>query len=123
MVEIVEFPVEGGGVVYVEVVSSAGADGEDALGRAGFGKWVQRKAQVSFQEALSTARATAEAVAQQFRGITPQPEEVEVTFGMKVTGGINTNFIVAGGESNLNVRILWGKQVTDPAPNPPSHDV
>jgi hypothetical protein len=120
--EVVEFPVDGGGVIYVEVAGSTGA-AEDALGRAGFGNWVAKKATVSFTQALSTARATAEAVAKQFRGITPPPEEVEVTFGMKVTGGINASFIVAGGESNLNVRILWGKQVTEQAADPAGPDV
>ena len=122
--EVVEFPVDGGGVVLIEVLST---ESEDGLGRAGaMTDWVKRKATVSFEQALSTAlstvRSTAEAVAQQLRGVTPPPEEVEVTFGMKVTGGINASFIVAGSESNLNVRIMWSKQLTEPANDRSSDD-
>ena len=118
--EIVEFPLDDGGVVFVEVL---GSTGDNTLGRAGaLTDRVERKATSSFKAALSVARHIADAVADQFRGLTPPPDEVEVTFGMKVTGGVNAKFIVAGSKSNLSVRILWGREVTERATEPLSGD-
>lgn len=120
MQRIAAFEVEGGGVVFVDGPNDPGGSSDGGLDRAGAGQraaQATQQAAVGFRTALQTIRVTAEAAAAQLRNLAPGPEEVEVTFGLRLSAGLNAGVITSGGDANLNVRILWrGDRVPEPPP-------
>jgi Trypsin-co-occurring domain 1 len=72
------------GVVQVEVDSHARE--QEGLGTAGLASRTAARAMVTFEEVVSVLRPTAQAIAAQFKGLEDPPAEVEVSFGLKITG-------------------------------------
>ncbi|MEV0831144.1 CU044_2847 family protein [Nonomuraea rubra] len=109
---VVEFGAGQGGRVYVEV---ADQDDGDRLVRAGAGDRVVRAAAQTWNGALSGIRAAAEGVAAQVGALEPAPEEVEVTFGVAVSGKLGATLVSTGSDAHVNVRIVWRNPTADPA--------
>ncbi len=92
------------GSVSVEIASSDSADG---LGPAGFGRKAIIAAPLTFEQAIAGLRPTVQVISEQFKGLADPPEEIEVSFGLKITGSVNAGIISAGGESQLTVTLRW----------------
>ncbi|GCB52957.1 CU044_2847 family protein [Streptomyces sp. NL15-2K] len=92
--------------MYVEVADKDGGDGE-GLVRAGAGDRIAHAASQTWNSALSGVRAAADGVLAQLRSLDPPPEEVEVTFGVAVTGKVGATLVSTGGDAHINVRIVW----------------
>jgi hypothetical protein len=54
-----------------------------------------------------TIRVTAEASLAQLCDLESKPAEVEVSFGVRLSAGLNAGVLTSGGDANLNVRLLW----------------
>ncbi|MFD2422202.1 CU044_2847 family protein [Amycolatopsis pigmentata] len=106
--EVVEFPVEGDGRVYVQVVGGEFVeDGELGLSRAGAGDRIARAAVATWEQALAGMHVAAEGALNQLRRIEPAPEEVKVTFGVAVNGKLGATLVSAGSEAHLKVEVVW----------------
>jgi hypothetical protein len=98
----VEFPLDGGGSVLVEVVPG------DGITRAGRGGGVSLAGQ-SLQKALDPIQPIADCVLEKLRGLVESPDRVSVEFGVKLSA--ESNVIVARGtaEANFVVRLEWSR--------------
>ena len=78
MKQLVEFPLEDGGTILVEV----DVPEEPGMVPATRGEVIQR-AQQTFEAALEKIRPAAQAIIGQLRALHDPPDEVEVEFGLK----------------------------------------
>lgn len=102
--QLVEFRLEDGGYVIVEVDEQRGgvkpASPKDKI----------TEAEITFEEALDKVRPAAEAIIRKLRtGISIPPDEVEVEFGLKLNAKAGAYIAQAGIEANYKVTLKWQK--------------
>lgn len=114
--QLVEFSLDNGRTILVEENvpdgMSGAARGESEASRTG--DYLKKKAQITFQEAISTAKNAAEIIIKQMDGLkdcAPNcPEEIDVEFGVKLSSKIGVPIISSlDGEVNLKVTLKWKK--------------
>lgn len=109
MKRIVEFPLESGESILVEV--------DEASDRIGLGDEIAQKAQQTFENALDTIKPVASTILNKVRSLNQPANEVEVKFGIKMTAGLGA--IVASGSADVNYEItLKWKQESQNARTP-----
>jgi hypothetical protein len=115
MRQLVEFPVsdESAHVVLVEVDEGALDSGVEQASR---GDDVG-KAAATIAQSVDSVWPAAEAVLKTLRGHVHGPDEVTLTFGVKLSGGVNAIIAAATGEANFQVQMKWARAPEDPAPD------
>jgi hypothetical protein len=107
MKRYVEFPLESGGSILVEV-DEPGTAGRTV--RAGREADVPEKARLTFEGALGRIRPAAEAVIGTLRDLSDPPAEVGVEFGLNLSGTAGAIIASAGVEANYRVTLTWKRQ-------------
>ncbi|HEX2079041.1 MAG TPA: CU044_2847 family protein [Longimicrobium sp.] len=125
MPRYVEFTAADGSSLLVEVPGSATpspgstvrAGAVDRVADAATGAVV--RAQGRFEEMINTAvRQNARAFVDSVMGLPQPPDEVEVSFGLVVTGELgNAAVCKAGGEANYTVKLVWNRLREGEAPD------
>jgi hypothetical protein len=101
---LVEFPVETGGTVLVQVTDQRSAG---PTMRGGFGQQAIDQADRTFEHALATIATVARGVLSQMQGLAVRPEEVTVEFGIELTGKSNAVLVAAGASAQLKICLMW----------------
>jgi len=111
MKQWIEFPLEDGGSVTVEV------DVPERVGmvRAGRGEEVPQRAQQTFESALDKVRPAAQAIIQKLRALHDPPDEIGVEFGLKMNAEAGAVIAAAGVEANYKVTLKWKREEKKPA--------
>jgi hypothetical protein len=99
--KVVQFHLEAGGSVLIEVDDSPH---EDPVGR---GQDVVNQVGVSFDRALGGVRSAAEAALGQFQQMTRRPDELEITFGVKLDAEMGAVIARTGIGGQLEVKLTW----------------
>jgi len=111
MKRLVEFPLEDGGSIWVEVE----APEEAGMVKAGRGvKGVSERARQTFEEALEKVRPAAQVIIQKFRDLSDSPDEIGVEFGLKMSAEAGAFVAAAGVEANYKVTLTWKRRETPP---------
>lgn len=100
----VEFPVEAGGTVLVQVPDEQPA-GSVMRGRAA--EATIDRADQTFEMALSTIRTVANGVVLQLKDIAVRPQQVTVEFGIELTGKMGSMLVAASASAQLKVSLTW----------------
>lgn len=100
--QIVEFELADGSPVYVEV------DERDAAGveRVGRGEAAITKAQDRFVEALNKIKPAAATVLNTFQELNT-PDEINLEFGIKLSGTLGALFASVDSEATFKVMLKW----------------
>jgi hypothetical protein len=106
--ELAAFELADGGSVLVEVEQ---VDGVVQVGSRGE---VLQTVGKTFEEALSRVRDAAVSALEQFQSMTRRPDEVEITFGVKLDAEVGAVIARTGVEGQLGVKLTWR------APQPPA---
>lgn len=107
MARLVEFPLEGGGSVLVEVDEQVAGP----VRAAGPGE-IAAKAQQSFQATMSALRPIAESVLSQVRDL--GPGSVTLELGIKFTAGAGVVIAKTETEGTLKLILSWKKGEATP---------
>jgi hypothetical protein len=108
----IRFTAPDGGSILVEADEGESKPSPGGVVKAGLKDRVQgavNDAQDAFEDALQrVVRFNAQAIIEAVRALPKQPTDVEVSFGLKVTGEAG-NFAVckAGGEVNYAIKLAW----------------
>jgi len=106
MSRYVEFELPDGSKVIIESDEPSG--GVVKAGRLGD---VAERARETFEQAVENARKAALVILDRVRGLHDSPDEVEVTFGLKASGELNTLVVAkAGIEASYSVKLTWKKE-------------
>ncbi len=106
MKRLVEFPLEDGSTIMVEVDDPESAGGTMRVGR---GDKTVEKANLSFEKALDKIKPTANAVISKLRDLYDPPDEIGVEFGLKLSAKAGAVLAAAGVEANYKVTLKWQK--------------
>jgi hypothetical protein len=100
---IVEFPLDGGGSVFIE------SDEPELAGtvRVGRADGVPEKAKQTFEQSLETVRTVAGALLAKVDELSDRPDELEIEFGIKLSGEIGAILASAKAEANYAVTMTW----------------
>lgn len=104
---LVEFKVEDGRVVTMEADAPQAPGGIQRAANTG---QIVVQAKQTLESALEGIKPAADAILNKLSNLTQKPDEVQVTFGLKVSG--DAHFVIASGgvEANYNVTLKWTKE-------------
>ena len=106
MKRVIEFATESGESVLVEIDER----GDEGPVRASRSEEIAEKAARTFEQALATVRPVAEAVISAVSSVTVRPDQIQVTFGVKLSA--NVALIAAtGAEGNFEVSLTWKRDM------------
>lgn len=100
MKRIVEFPLESGESILVEV-------DEPSSDRIGLGDDIAEKAQKTFESALNSIKPVASAIINKVRTLNDPADEVEVKFGLKMMSKLGAVIASGKGEVNCEITLKW----------------
>ena len=104
MKRLIEFPLETGGSVLVQVEEPAE---EVSITRAGRVREVAVQANQTFEAALERLKPAADAIIAKLRGLTDPPDEVQVEFGVTLSAEAGMIVASASAEANYRVTLTW----------------
>lgn len=102
---LVEFPLEDGNTIVVEVNEWKEEDGTQRVAR-GVGE-VLKQAPQTFEQALSKIRPATEKVITSLRELIQKPDEVEMEFGFRLSAEAGVIITSASTEANYKVTLHW----------------
>jgi hypothetical protein len=102
---VIEVPLDGGGSVLVEVAPDE-LD-RDGLVPAARGDALAVAAELSFEQALDRIRPAADAMVGKLRSIATRPDEITVTFGLRMSAKAGALIAASGAEANFTVALRW----------------
>ena len=105
---LTRFELDKGGSVLVEV------DGSPYEDRVSRGQDIVNQVGLSFDRALGGVRDAAEAALGQFQQMTRRPDELEITFGVKLDAEVGAVIAKTGVGGQIEVKLTWKA-----APGPP----
>lgn len=105
MKRLIEFPLQEGGAIMVEVDSSPAPTGKTVRGVTP--AEVVEKARQSFETSLERIKPVAAAIIAKLRELSDQPEQVSVEFGIKLSAEAGVVLASTGVEANFKVTLMW----------------
>ena len=106
MKQLVEFPLEDGSTILVEVESPEGG----GMVPAARGGETVVKAQETFEAALDKVHPAASAIIAKLRDLHDPPDEIGVEFGLKMSAEAGAFVAAAGVEANYKVTLKWKRE-------------
>lgn len=103
MGQLVEFPLQDGGSVLIEVEQVA--TGPVTRGRGGGD--VTERAQCTFEQAVERVEPAAQAIITRLRAMPATPEEVHVEFGLDLHAEAGAFIASASTTANFKVAVTW----------------
>jgi Trypsin-co-occurring domain 1 len=105
MHRVIDMPLEGGGSLLMEVAGDE--DRQDGMVHAARGGGLAASAEVSFEQAVDRVRPAAEAMIERLRDIASRPDEITVTFGLKMSAKAGALIAASALEANFAVELRW----------------
>lgn len=104
MKRLVEFPLEEGGSILVQI------DEPDTGGtiRAGRDETIE-KAKDTFEDALNRVLPAAKSVVEKLQSMASRPDEIEVNFGITLSAKAGAFVASTGADANFGVTVHWTK--------------
>jgi Trypsin-co-occurring domain 1 len=112
MGRLVEFSLEDGGSVLVEV-DAAGPVTRGLGDRHG----VSEQAQQTFEQAVARIQPAAQVLVSRLRAVADTPEEIGVEFGLELSAEAGAFIAAASSTANFKVTLTWRRDHPHPAAN------
>lgn len=107
MKQLIEFPLEGGGSILVQVDEPVPQGRAVKASRPGE---MMKKAGQTFEEALEKIRPAAGAIISKLRHLADPPDEIEIEFGLTLNAEAGAFIAVTGVEANYTVKLIWKRE-------------
>jgi hypothetical protein len=105
MGQLVEFPLQDGGTVLVEVHETTRRGGSVTRGLSD--AKVTERAQQSFEDAVQRVEPAAQAIISRLRRMSETPDEVQVEFGLDLHAEAGAFIAAAGATANFKIALTW----------------
>lgn len=105
MKRIIEFPLESGDSILVEVDEPGLTDD-----RIGLRDEMIQKAQKTFESALEQVKPIANVIMTKVNSLNQPADEVEVKFGIKMSAELGAVIASGNGEVNYEITLKWKKE-------------
>lgn len=107
MQRLIEFPLEDGGTVLVELDEPEPEGGVVRAARPGE---IAARAGQTFEAALERIKPAAGAIIAKLRSLSDLPDEIKVAFGLKLSAEAGVFVASAGTEANFKVALTWKRE-------------
>jgi len=114
MKHLVEFPLEDGGSIFVEVSEPEGGRGSRRVARGA--EEEPETAPKTFEQALNKIRPATESVIAMLRGLLHKPGEVEMEFGFTLSAEAGVIITSISTEANYKVTLRWKEDSKEQVP-------
>ena len=104
MRRLVEFPLQDGGSVVVEVDEDVGGGG---VTRGWGDRRVVEQARQSFEQAVGRVQPAVQAMLARLRALADAPDEVQVEFGVQLSAEAGAFVAAASSTGNFRVSMTW----------------
>lgn len=104
MKQIVEFPTESGGSIFVEVDDASQDD------RISLGESIVQTAQQTLGSALENIRPLANTIVSKVKNLNEPADEIEVKFGIKMSAELGAVIASGNAEINYEITLKWYKE-------------
>jgi hypothetical protein len=108
MKHIVEFPMENGDVLLVEVDDPMASG---ATLRGGHGSEMLERAQMTYEQAVDKIKPAAESIVRRIRDIPEPPDVIGVEFGIKLNANIGAILASSSVEAQFTLKLTWNREV------------
>jgi hypothetical protein len=105
MGQLVEFGLNDGGTILVEVHETTSAAGP--VTRDLDGSKVTERAQHTFEDAVEHVEPAAQAIITRLRGMAQAPDEVQVEFGLDLHAEAGAFIAAASATANFKIAMTW----------------
>lgn len=105
MRRLVEYPLEDGGVVLIQVEQTSPSEATRGL-RERAGEVAQRSSQ-TFEEATSRITPAAQGLIGRLQELEPPPDEIGLEFGIQLTAEAGAFVATVAAEANFKVSLTW----------------
>jgi hypothetical protein len=112
--KLVEFPLEDGGTVVVEVDEPLAGDGAGQVTRGLGPREVTTRAGETFEAAFARVEPAARAIVDKLRQLADSPDEIQVEFGVTLSAQAGAIVAHAAGEANFRVTLSWKRDAHTP---------
>ena len=106
MKRLVEFPLQDGGSVLVEVEDDS-APGEVTRGWGDSNRRVVEQAQQNFEQAVGRVQPAIQGLLLQLKALVEPPEEIQVEFGLQLSAEVGAFVAGASTTGNFKVSMTW----------------
>jgi hypothetical protein len=106
--QLVEFPLQDGGTVLVQVDDEA--PGEVTRGWGDRDTRVVEQARQSFEQAVGRVQPAVQGLLNQLRSLADRPEQIEVEFGLQLSAEVGAFVAGASTTGNFKVSMTWRRE-------------
>lgn len=106
MKHLIEFPLDDGGSMIVEVDEPRTAAGMERVTRPGE---IAAKARETFESSIERIKPGAEAIIKKLGSLSDAPHEIEVEFGITLSAEAGAFIASVGAEANYKVVLKWNR--------------
>jgi hypothetical protein len=107
MKKLIEFPLEDGGTILVQVDEPVP---EGSVVKAARSDEITRKASQTFEKALDRIKPAATTLITKLRDLADPPDEIEVEFGLMLSADAGAFIAYAGAEANYTIKLTWKRE-------------
>jgi uncharacterized protein (DUF1786 family) len=111
MGRLVEFDLNDGGTIIVEVHETTRTGGPVTRGLGG--DQVTERARLTFEDAVERVEPAAQAIITRLRGMTQAPDEVQIEFGLDLHAEAGAFIAAASATANFKIAMTWRR--TEPS--------
>lgn len=109
--QLVEFPLQDGGTVVVQVDDGHGGGGQVTRGWGDKeSQRVVEQARQTFEQAVGRVQPAVQALLGQLRTLAEAPEQVQVEFGLQLSAEVGAFVAGASTAGNFKVSMTWHRQ-------------
>jgi Trypsin-co-occurring domain 1 len=101
---LVEFPLQDGGTVLVQVDEAVAGPATRGLGGQ---RLVTEQARQTFEQAIARVQPAAQALISRLRALADAPDEVGVEFGLELSAEAGAFIASASSTANFKVTLTW----------------
>ena len=112
VLQLVEFPLQDGGSVLVQV--DDGTPGEVTRGWGDRDLRVVEQARQSFEQAVGRVQPAVQGLLSQLRSLADTPEQIQVEFGLQLSAEVGAFVAGASSTGNFKVSMTWRRSPDGP---------
>jgi hypothetical protein len=103
MTKVLEFDSAADGAILIEVDEEYGGEQQEASAIADFAQ----KASISLEQALAPIKPIVTKAMSAITDLPTKPDQLEVEFGLKLSGSAGAIIAKAEGEATIKVKVVW----------------
>jgi hypothetical protein len=111
MVRLLEYPLEAGGSVLIQVEDGPSGDGEVTRGWGDRDRRVVEQARESFEQAVARVQPAVQGLVRQLRSLTDSPDAIAVEFGLELSAEVGAFVAGASTKGNFKVTMTWNPRL------------